>query len=164
MGEIEKKFSFYSYMLARYAFVILAIAIAYPFIFDGARLKLIKFPLIGGEVQFDNPEKLPSDMIIISLNEAKYIFDDKFMLEVRPSDFGTQQNNYFGVSFYKVNAPKETKLGDICKTSSAMNPGDVLTIYDNNTYFNAKMMQIKKENDFIYCYFRFFTSDKEIRF
>jgi len=162
MGRKEKKLSFYSYVLARLGFFIMAVAIAYPFIFDGARLKLIKFPLIGGEVQFYNPEKLPKDVIKVALNEAKYIFDDKFILKVRPDH--DQSNNYFDVSFYKITHNKDLSPYDISKNNRAMTPGNFLTIQEDNTYYNVRMNRILKENDAVFCYFRIYTTKEAERF
>jgi hypothetical protein len=162
MGYWGKKISFFSYLLFRFAIFIMAIAIAYLCFFGGGSLKLIKFPLIGGEIQFEKKEKLPEGTIKVTLNEAKYVFDNNFILRVRPRQRATQDDNSFNVSFYKFSESIPINDREYSKSTDFMTPGDILSVKVDDLWYYVRMLKIKKDNGNVDCYFNIYTSNEEV--
>lgn len=140
----------------------MALAIAYQFIFGGVTLRMIKFPLIGGEIQFDKKEELPKGTVKVALNEAKRIFDNNFILRVRPNDRGRQNDDSFHVSFYKITGAKPKNTWELYESNSNMIPGQILSINEEDYWYHARMLQIKKDGEDTYCYFHVYTSKENV--
>ena len=159
MGYWGKKISFYTFLLYRIAIFIMAVAIAYLCIFGGVTLKMIKLPLIGGEIQFEEREELPKGTVKISLNQAKYIFDNHFILKVRSSERGSQTAASFHVNFYKITSPVQEFPRNLAKSKQFMMPGDILSISLDDLWYHVRMLQIKYEGENAFCYFHLYTEE-----
>jgi len=162
MGQWGKKISFYTYLLYRIAIFLMAVSIAYLFLFSGGTLKMIKFPLIGGEIQFEQREELPKSTVKILLNQAKYIFNDHFILRVRPRDTESPTKNSFHVSFYKITTSVPESTRKLFKSDISMIPGDILSINLDDLWYHVRMLQIKKEGENTFCFFHVYTDEKNV--
>ncbi|MEE9553020.1 MAG: hypothetical protein V3W18_01885 [candidate division Zixibacteria bacterium] len=141
----------------------MALAIAYQFIIGGVTLKMIKFPFVGGEIQFEKEEELPKGTVKIAVKQAKYIFDDNFILEVRPNERSSKTDDSFNVSFYKITGAKPENPRDLYESTSNMIPGRILSINLEDRWYHVRMLQIKKDGEDTYCYFHVYDDKEDVR-